>query len=208
MFESMKRAMLAGAVVAVAALAVPAMASAAAWDIDGTPVGGAPGVAAEGAGTFSFLASPVPGMILNVGCDVAVEADVWNASGVGSGSVTAFDLIEPTCVVSGVPGCAVSSVAPTLPWTLTTSGSTVTFSNVSFVYTLVNAGGSCSVAGSRLVTGSVTGDWYDPGEWDPEDLGMVAYTNALGLTTYGLGATVTNGAFGLAPASGGGLYLR
>jgi len=127
---------------------------------------------------------------------------------VGSGSVTAFDLIEPTCVVSGVPNCAVSSVNPTMPWTLNTSGSSVTFGSVSFTYTLVNSGGTCPLAGSRLVSGSVTGAWYDPGAWDPEDLGMVSFTNALGLTTYGLGATVANGAFDLAPVNGGGLYLR
>jgi hypothetical protein len=206
MFESMKRAVLAGVVVAVAALAVPAMASAAEWDVDGTPVGGSPGVSVAGGGNFGFTAQVAPGVFSATSCDVAVEADVWNASGVGSGSVTDFDLQEPTCVVTGVPNCAVSSVVPSMPWTLTTSGSTVTFGNVSFVYTMV--GSSCALAGSRLVTGSVTGDWYDPGTLDPTFPGMVEYANAPGLTIAGLVPTVANGWVDLAPVNGGDLYLR
>lgn len=208
MFESMKRTVLAGAVVAVAALAVPAMASAAAWDVDGTPVGGSPGASAAGGGNFSFTAQVAPGVFITTSCDVAVEADVWNASGVGSGSVTDFDLREPTCVVTGVPNCAVSSVVPTMPWTLTTSGSTVTFGNLSFVYTLVNAGGSCALAGSRQVVGSVTGDWYDAGTVEPDFPGLVEYVNAPGLMIVGFVPTVVNGAFDLTPVNGGGLYLR
>lgn len=206
MFESMKRAMVAGAVVAVAALAVPAMASAAEWDVDGTPVGGSPGVSATGGGSFSFTAQVAPGVFSTTSCDVAVEADVWNAAGVGSGSVADFDLQEPTCVVTGIPGCAVSSVVPTMPWTLTTSGSTVSLGNVSFTYTMV--GSSCALAGSRLVTGSVTGDWYDPGTLDPTFPGVVEYTNAPGLAIAGFVPLTANGWVDLAPVSGGGLYLR
>ena len=59
-------------------------------------------------------------------------------------------------------------------------------SSVDFTYTYVNNGGTCALAGSRLIRGSVTGTWNNA---DNE----LEFVNESGLAVVGVGPATVNG---------------
>lgn len=192
-----KKAMVVAAVAGISALA-PAVASADVWKVNGSTVGGPLGAQVEGGGSLSFTVNI--GVLVTTTCDVAVTADVWNAGSplTGAGQVTVFDPDETTCVVTGVPNCQVTAVSAATPWSLSTSGSSVTISGVSFTNTYANAGGTCALAGNRTISGSVTGTW------DNSD-NTLNFTNAAGLTAAGVGPAIVNGSAFLEEEGTGGV---
>jgi opacity protein-like surface antigen len=174
MFGSIKKAMVAGAVVATAALAGPAMASAAfpTW----SPAG-----PAEGAGTLSIT---LPSGA-NTECDVAFTVDLVNNGTAHGGQVTSFTLSN---CQTNAPGCTVTATASSLPWTIrkvTSNPNRVGIDGIVFANTY--SGTNCALNGVVLgASGNVTGD-YDG------STGELSFTNESGLTT-ALGAATLNGA--------------
>lgn len=178
MFGSMKKALVAGAVVATAALAGPAMASAAfpEWD----PAGAATG---EGNLTLTLQSGA------NTSCDVVAEVDLQNNGlmDMDGGTVDSFALSN--CVSN--TGCTVSATAvgtgSTLPWTITkyTNDPTqVGILDVQFVNSYSGVG--CPLNGLNLeATGDLVGD-YDG------STGILSFSAAPGITT-ALGDAVVDG---------------
>lgn len=188
MFGSMKKALVVAAVAGVAA-ATPAVASADVWQVGGSTVGGAPGAQVAGGGSLSFTAQVAPGVFATTTCNVAIAADIWNAGSplTGAGQVTTFDPDEASCVVTGVPNCAVSNVSAVTPYSIAVGASTrVTISNVDFTNTYVNNGGTCALAGSRQIEGSVAGTWSNA-------TNELVFVNEAGLTVTGVGPATVNG---------------
>lgn len=183
MFGAMKKAMAVAAVVGVSALA-PAIASADEWYADGVTVGGTPGVAAIATGSLSFTVPVGGGVTATTTCDVEVTVDLFNQAGVAHGDVTSFDVPNPGgCTVSSnapsvIGDCVVTGVVSNVstPWTISTSGTSGTISGVNFTNTYATApgGNPCALTGSKVITGSVTGSWTNPG--------TLSFSNAAGLT--------------------------
>ena len=190
MLKSMKKAIVVA--VASAGAIAPAFASADQWYADGVLVGGTPGVAVAGGGSFSLTVNI--GVPVTTACEVEVTADLFNQVNDAHGEVTSFSVANPMadCTVSGVSNCQITSFATTsMPWTIDTVGTTVTFTGVSFVYTYgrINPFNPCVLEGNRHTTGSVSGTWWNPAGGSP---GKVTFTNAAG-PQFGTLPTVVNG---------------
>jgi hypothetical protein len=181
MFGSIKKAMVAGAVVAAGALAGPAMASAA------FPTWNGGGGAAEGAGQLTLAVGTS-----TTTCDVAFTADLSNGGTptMGQGQVTSFLLGVPAggACTTNVPGCSVTAVAnTTTPWAITATTiatpQRLQISGISFTNTY--AGASCPLNGVNVAaTGSLEGN-YD------SSTGVLSFNNEPGLTSSLGAATVT-----------------
>lgn len=174
MFGSIKKAMVAGAVVATAALAGPAMASAAfpTW----SPAG-----AAEGGGTLTLTLGAS-----QTTCDVDFTIDLVNDGTMDGGDVTSFNL---TNCSSNDPRCAVSATADvTPPWDITKFTSDTDSVGINGVnFTNSYSGATCPLNGVNLnATGNIVGD-YDG------STGTLSFNNATGLTTV-LGNPTVSGA--------------
>lgn len=206
MFESIKRTMVVGAIVAMGAMAAPAMASADQWSADGVTVGGAPGVAVTGSGTLSFTMNI--GIAVTTTCDVQMDADLYNQGGVADGQVTGFGVASPVndCTVVGVSNCEVTSVfaavAPSVPWAIDTVGTSATIAGVNFYYAYgrIDPASPCALQGTRNMAGNVTATWSNAQEW-------LAFTNATGLLINGTQPTTVNGALGVVGAAGEAIAL-
>lgn len=155
MFGIMKKAMVVAAVAGVAAVA-PAVASADQWTNDGgaTVFNGT----ALGTGTLTLT---VTANGAQTTCDVLANLNLTNtgtAPNQANGSVTGFLLGAPAggACTTTVPGCSVSAAASSLPWSVTTVGTSVTISGINFANTYT--GVSCPLAGVPVsATGSITG---------------------------------------------------
>lgn len=155
MLRTMKRAMVAGAVVAVGAMAGPAMGSAAVWSQTG------------GAHLSGLLTSVMPATGITSTCDVTAVVDLSNDGGVAGGTVTEFlwgtnvgpsdTLPDGGSCSTNLPNCDQSIVSGSLPWSISTAGSSVTFAGVDYT-TTYGSDGSCPINGQvRRAAGSFTG---------------------------------------------------
>lgn len=161
MFGSIKKAMVAGAVVAVGGFAAPAMASAVTW----SPAGGATAVGALSMSVGSSVTT----------CDVAATVNLTNSPGAG-GSVSSFLLTPCT---TNVPNCSVTAVADlSSAWAITvTSVSRVKIDGVKFTNSY--SGASCALNGANITaTGDVEGDYSG---------NVLSFVNEGGLTATGPG---------------------
>lgn len=159
MFGTMKKAMVIAAVAGLSAVA-PAVASADTWTIDGVnPFAGT--AHASGRLTLTVTANGA-----QTSCDVTASLDLDNggtAPNEARGQVTSFLLGAPAggnCTTT-VPGCSVTAVASALPWSISTSGTSVTISGINFANTYTGSG--CALAGvpvsaSGSITGTASGD--------------------------------------------------
>lgn len=184
MFGTIKKAMTAGAVVAVAALAGPAMASADSWDYTG------PGYV-SGQLTFTQLNG------VETGCEVEISADLDNSGvaplGAARGTATSVGL--PSCWTT-LPGCAISQTVNGLP-DIETQGTSVTISG--FSIDIAYHGTACSLnGGSVTIAGDFTGTHSASGE--------TVFDAATGVSSSWYGPMVVDGVVAVAaedPIAGG-----
>lgn len=183
MFERIKRAMLAGTVVAIGGLAGPAMASAAypSW----SPAG-----AADGVGQLTWALGA-----MQFTCDVDFTLSLVNDGTMHGGDISSFSFSncfsnDPRCLLS-----LVADVSP--PWTTTKFTSDparvgINGINFSFVY----SGATCPLNGVNLIfDGNIAGD-YDG------STGELWFDAEPGLTTPLGNPTVTGSVFLTAEATG------
>lgn len=175
MFGTFKKAMVAVAAVAAIGTVAPAVASADVWQADNPVVSPYTGAAqVEGRLTLTLAANGA-----TTACDVAGTLDLTNPGGVAHGQVTSFILgtaVTGNACTTSLPGCSVTATAnTTTPWTVSTSGTNVTISGISFTNTYSGAG--CAQNGLALTaTGSITGVATSGSN-------VITFTNAAGLTT-------------------------
>ncbi|MFA4928437.1 MAG: hypothetical protein WC558_07965 [Patulibacter sp.] len=191
MFGTIKKAMVAAAVVGITAVA-PAVASADQWTVGGAPFAGT----ARAHGTLTLTAAGT-----QTTCTVTATLSLNNggtAPNQARGSVTSFLLGAPaggTCTTT-VPNCTVTAVATSLPWNIATTGTNVTIGPVSFTNTYSGVG--CSLAGVPVsATGSITG---------AAAANVLTFTNAGPLTTT-LGSATVDGSVTVTNTSGAAVSL-
>lgn len=155
-FEAVKRSLTAGIVafaIAGVGVSVASSASADQWSNDG----GASAYSgpASGLGTLTWTVTATGAQVT---CDVSAGLSLSNPAGVAAGSVPGLLFGVPaggSCTTT-YPGCIVSPVAASLPWSISTSGTGVTISGINVAYT--PTGPSCPLAGVPLsMSGSITG---------------------------------------------------
>ncbi|MBF6619464.1 MAG: hypothetical protein ITG02_04460 [Patulibacter sp.] len=176
MFGSIKKAMVAGAVVATAALAGPAMASA-------TQVWSPPG-SHTATGSLSMT---VDANGITTVCDTVTAGITLDATG-PLGTVDSLDLEDCYVSTPGFGACTVSATATGLPWEVEALSATgVTISTPSFQNTY-GGGAGCPLNGlTAAVSGSsITAD-YDNG------LNTLSFDNAPGMSSSTLGPVSING---------------
>lgn len=176
--KTVKRAVIAGAIVAMSALAVPAMASAAfpEWD---------PAGAATGAGNLTMTLQGGH----NISCDVVAGVDLQNNGILDMDGGTVGASTPLNCVSN--TGCAVTvtvaGTGSTLPWPITkfsNDPSQVGIRNVAFAISYASVG--CPLNGLNFVAfGDLVGD-YDG------SAGILSFDAAPGITT-ALGSAVVDG---------------
>lgn len=144
-------------IAALVGLAAPATVSADQWTIDGLhPYVGTGRAYGELTLTGASGATTT--------CDVTMDLDLANPSGVAAGQVISFVFgasAGGTCTTT-IPGCTTVSISATaLPWGLSTSGVSVAIGSLAFIYSYSGTG--CPLNGipfavSGYVTGSMAGD--------------------------------------------------
>jgi len=173
MFGSIKKAIAVGAVVAASAM-VPAVASADQWTLNGSSAfAGASHV--SGSLTTTLVATGT-----ETTCDVTATLDLTNPGGVAHGVVTSFSMTNCTTTAAN---CTVTAVSNATPWTVDTSGTSVTITGASFTNTY-GGGASCALNGASVtatsdpsgLTGTVSGD-------DIEFVGATGLTSPFGPLT-------------------------
>jgi hypothetical protein len=166
-------------VMALAAFAMPSMASAASWSAPGPLTGHATSLVLTGTTLLGNYA---------LGCTAKFSGDAINTAGIAAGSITSANFGTPStpCTGGGIAlGCSVDVVATSLPWVITTSGTTLTVGGLQVVLTPT---GSCPLAGfDEVGSGSAAGAWVNAS----------STANTFTLNNAGpLGLTLAGSAFG------------
>lgn len=196
MFGSMKKAMIATAVVVVGVFAAPAMASAEEWTLDGNPIVGSESVTAEGSLTLMWV-----GNSFRMTCSASLGISL----GVGA-AVQVTDANFADCDTN-IPGCTFTLTATpaapypsTLPWTgagiLESGEKKVTIDDV---YYTKQFGWGCPVA-IRNVQLSEGGDLIPAFDAENQQLRFDG-TGDTGTLTSGMGTAFVDGDLDVTAAS-------
>ncbi len=185
MFGSMKKTMVAAAVIAVGGLAaVPGMASAEQWKVGGSSYAGP----AQMVGTLSTTFASG----WSVTCTVQARADLDNgaAGSVARGAISEYRLGSAAggSCSSSAPNCSVSFMMPTQQWPISTAGRDVTISGIAYGITF-SGGATCSLNGVTVgVYGAMGGAVAAGGS------NAVSFTGSPGTLTTTLGPAMVSGA--------------